>query len=396
LNKNGVKTIYKSALTYSETSSSSSSSTAYGESEDDDADVIEDYAAGWTWTTLNTTKSASYASATVSSDGAVIVAVIGEGTIQVSKDAGESWESSKAAGKHVDWSDVITSADGSVIVAVSHEGLIYTSTDTGSTFSQADVAEDDFVSVKCSSDGSIVLVGSVNTVYLSTDYGLSFASINMSVPHVSENATASSVADDDAALYSVNLEVTDDTGTDDYYYGNGTYIEYSTYALSDFILSNTTSGYHVAMDSNGSYLFAASSSGDILSSDDSGETWSQVYFYDGNPWTSIASNNDSSVLLASTTSSYLYVSYDYGSSWSALNNSDTNAQTWNYVDVSSDGDTMIACSKLSPLWVSNNGGLTWNTSGTRDTWTSASLTGDGKTVIVSSAGLTAMQKLQYF
>jgi hypothetical protein len=41
-------------------------------------------------------------------------------------------------------------ADGSVIVAVSHEGLIYTSTDTGSTFSQADVAEDDFVSVKCS------------------------------------------------------------------------------------------------------------------------------------------------------------------------------------------------------------------------------------------------------
>jgi hypothetical protein len=110
VNKGGKQTIYKSALTYSETSSSS---TAYGESDDaavtDDVDVIEDYAAGWTWTTLNTTKSASYASATVSSDGAVIVAVIGEGTIQVSDDAGESWKSSKAAGKHVDWSDVTTS-----------------------------------------------------------------------------------------------------------------------------------------------------------------------------------------------------------------------------------------------------------------------------------------------
>jgi len=230
-------------------------------------------------------------------------------------------------------------------------------------------------------------VGSVNTVYLSTDYGLSFASINVTVPSASENATISS-ANDDAALYSVNLEV-----TDDYNYGNSTD---EIVALSAYILSNTTSGYHVAMDLDGSYLFAASSSGDIISSDDYGETWSQAYFYDGNPWTSIASNNDSSVLLASTTSSYLYVSYDYGSSWSALNNSDTNAQTWNYVDVSSDGDTMIACSKLSPLWVSNDGGLTWNTTGTRDMWTSASLSGDGKTVIVSSAGLTAMQKLEYF
>ena len=146
----GSKTIYKSTLTYSDTSSNS---TAYDDDflrNDDAVNVIEDYADGWTWTTINTTESASYASATVSSDGAVIVAVIGEGSIQVSDDAGESWKSSHAAGKHVDWSDVITNADGSVIVAVSHEGLIYTSTDTGNTFTQADVAEDNFVSVKCS------------------------------------------------------------------------------------------------------------------------------------------------------------------------------------------------------------------------------------------------------
>lgn len=242
-------------------------------------------------------------------------------------------------------------------------------------------------------------MGSVNTVYLSTDFGLSFASINVTVPDMSENATVSSGAYDDDKLNLVNLEVTDDfnNSTDDYYYSNSnsTSSDYIV-ALSAYILSNATSGYHVAMDSNGTYLFAVSSSGDVIRSDDSGETWEQAYFYDGIPWTSIASNSDSTVLLASSTSSFLYASYDYGSSWSAFNTSDTNAQTWKYVDISSDGGTMIACSKLSPLWISNNGGLTWNTSGTRDMWTSASLTGDGKTVIVSSAGLTAMQKIEYF
>jgi hypothetical protein len=72
-------------------------------------------------------------------------------------------------------------------------------------------------------------VGSVNTVYLSTDYGLSFASINVTVPSASENATISS-ANDDAALYSVNLEV-----TDDYNYGNSSANRIHLYGGTKFL-----------------------------------------------------------------------------------------------------------------------------------------------------------------
>lgn len=149
----GTQSLYKSSTTY----------TAADGGSDDDASAIivspSDYNSTFTvttstefvWSEFSKSKSASYSNSAVSSDGTVIVGAIGEGGLEISVDSGDTWTTSTAAGKHVDWSDVITSSDGSYIFAVTHGGSVYASNDYGVTLTEASVpVEDDFISVKCS------------------------------------------------------------------------------------------------------------------------------------------------------------------------------------------------------------------------------------------------------
>ena len=151
----GVKSLYKSSTSYTSSESDDES--------DDDTGTITISAAEYensftvnttsdfVWSELSGSRSASYSNSAVSSDGTVIVGAIGEGGLDISVDAGESWTLSTAAGKHVDWSDVITSSDGSHIFAVTHGGSVYVSSDYGVNLTEASVpVEDDFISVKCS------------------------------------------------------------------------------------------------------------------------------------------------------------------------------------------------------------------------------------------------------
>ena len=192
------------------------------------------------------------------------------------------------------------------------------------------------------SDGEVVLVGGYDGVYLSTDSGSSFSSVD----------------------------------------------------LDDLYDTSSTAGFNVAMSSDASHLFAASVMGGVLTSTDKGKTWTQVNS-DTTFWSSIASNSDSSVLIASSPSSSLYASYDYGETWTAFDDTGTNAWSWSYVDISADGQVMVGGSAKSAVWVSVDGGSSWATTGDVDMWTSVSLTSDGKTIVGSSAGISSMVKATY-
>jgi len=148
----GTQSLYKS---------STAKFTAENNVESDNDDTITvassnssftvDTSTEFVWSEYSNSKSASYSNSAVSSDGTVIVGAIGEGGLEISVDSGDTWTTSTAAGKHVDWSDVITSSDGSYIFAVTHGGSVYASSDYGVTLTEASVpVEDDFISVKCS------------------------------------------------------------------------------------------------------------------------------------------------------------------------------------------------------------------------------------------------------
>ena len=153
----GTQSLYKSstakfsAENNGESDNDANTITVASSSEDDDGSFTIDTSTEFVWSEYSNSKSASYESCAVSSDGTVIVGAIGEGGLEISVDSGDTWTTSTAAGKHVDWSDVSTSSDGSHIFAVTYNGSVYASNDYGVTLTKASVpVEDDFISVKCS------------------------------------------------------------------------------------------------------------------------------------------------------------------------------------------------------------------------------------------------------
>lgn len=160
--------------------------------------------------------------------------------------------------------------------------------------------------------------------------------------------------------------------------------------------ANDTASFFVAMSSDASKMFAASSTGLVLGSSDQGSTWSLVNDLNTTTsWTSLAATSDASTLLASTTYRALYTSDDYGVTWTSIYMTGFNPDVWDYVDISSDGAVLVASSKLNPIWVSTDAGETWGKTGDSDAWTSVSLTGDGQTIITSSQGIDKISKATY-
>ena len=157
----GTQSLYKSSTAKftAENDGESDNDDTITESDDDDTITVAssnssftiDTSTEFVWSEYSNSKSASYSNSAVSSDGTVIVGAIGDGGLEISVDSGDTWTTSTAAGKHVDWSDVITSSDGSYIFAVTYGGSVYASNDYGVTLTEASVpVEDDFISVKCS------------------------------------------------------------------------------------------------------------------------------------------------------------------------------------------------------------------------------------------------------
>jgi len=324
LSTSGTFSEVNSALTYT-----------FNEAEDDSLDTT-DYA--WTWGSLSSTTETSYASITASSDSVYIYTAYTDSKIRTSSDGGSSWNTVSDLSK-ANWGAISCSSSGQYVSAVNSDGQIYTSSDYGTSWTSATLVDtDSFISAAISNDGSTVLVGGNNGLYLSSNTGNSFARVD----------------------------------------------------TDGFISSNSTYGFSVVMSDNGKHLFAASGFGGMIVSSDYGASWD--YYASDRVFASIAYAN--SVLYAVSVQDGVYTSSDKGETWSIIDNA-PKQQDWKAIAVSSDGMFIAAASTYDRISVSDDGGDTWGTIGDGDMWTSLAFVSDGKVLLAASQGKTSLNQAIY-
>ena len=250
-----------------------------------------------------------------SADGSKLGAVIFDGQIYTSADAGVNWLPRDSVRK---WMGVASSADGSKLVAVVQAGQIYTSTDSGLSWTARE-SNRNWSGVASSADGSkLVAVVQGGQIYTSTDSGVSWT------------------ARDSNRQWSVAASSAD-----------GSKLLVGTFA--DHIYTSTDSGVSwqargtdalwgdVASSADGTRLVAVATNGQIYTSADSGVNWTARDTT--RQWSGVASSTDGTRLVAVvSTNGQIYTSADSGASWTAR---ETN-RDWRAVASSADGSKLVA------------------------------------------------------
>jgi photosystem II stability/assembly factor-like uncharacterized protein len=121
------------------------------------------------------------------------------------------------------------------------------------------------------------------------------------------------------------------------------------------------------MSSDGSTIAACVSPGYILTSHDSGTTWTVQTGAGNNTWATIAVSSDGTKMVAgysgfnSATMSYIgsiYSSVDGGATWTLC--SGVGSGSWSHVTMSGTGSVIAACNNQNEnLYVSKDSGSTW-------------------------------------
>ncbi|TFJ81147.1 hypothetical protein NSK_007493 [Nannochloropsis salina CCMP1776] len=129
--------------------------------------------AGVSWTERDTAGTRNWYSIASSSDGMKLVAAIYGGQLSRSSDAGVSWA---GVASSRNWNSVASSSDGTKLAAVVYGGSIWTSTDTGSTWTERlDEAPRDWYSIASSSDGlNLAAAVLAESIWTSADAGVSW------------------------------------------------------------------------------------------------------------------------------------------------------------------------------------------------------------------------------
>ena len=279
--------------------------------------------AGRTWATnaafVNTTMR-NWQAAAASADGTKLAAVVNNGQIYVSQDAGATWTNRTTLVQA--WSSIASSADGTHLAATVNGGDIYTSTNSGLTFGAQDTTNPlAWYSIASSADG-IKLVAVVNNgyIYTSTDTGTNWTQRGAIHPYV---AVASSA--DGVKLVAV-------AKNDKIYTSIDSGLSWTNRTTSPA----TPAWVAVASSADGTKLVAAAYQGQLYTSGDSGVTWTprdSVRF-----WESVASSSDGNSLGAVVNAGQIYTSFDSGQNWTPR---DTN-QVWIAIACSANANRMVA------------------------------------------------------
>ena len=249
-----------------------------------------------TWTAKGTARYWEFVA--MSSDGSIQTAVVKDGEVYVSTDAGETWTAKATPAL---FRCVAMSSDGSIQTAVSYDGYIHVSTDSGDTWNPKDSSRQ-WNSVAMSSDGSIQTAVVYNgQIYLSTDSGDTWTAQSGTYEPWQSVAMSSDG--------SIQTAVTDNTVDGE--------IFVSTNFGSTWTLKGPSERWNtVAMSSDGSIQAAVASgsgSGQLYVSIDSGETW--LAKDSPRQWNAVAMSSDGSIQTAGVYSGQIYVSTNSGDDW---------------------------------------------------------------------------------
>jgi len=266
-----------------------------------------------TWTSRTNSGSRNWSAVTMSDDGTKLAAVAGT-SIYTSTNSGASW-TTRTPDATIGWRDIASSADGTKLVAVgnvtSGPSSLFTSTDSGATWiKRSELTQPEiWGTVASSADGNKLLATTTNSS-AGSSYGRIYRSTNSGVNWTRATAAASIstadwydpfISDDGARMAAVTS-----SGITASINGGSTWAMRGAGSPG---MGFATSADMVKMIAGGGYP------GYMISTSNSGSTWSSLTSAGSSSWTHFASSADGTKLVAGGIPSYIATSIDGGASW---------------------------------------------------------------------------------
>ncbi len=136
----------------------------------------------------------------------------------------------------------------------------------------------------------------------------------------------------------------------------------------------------VAVSADGTRQVAASSSGELYTSTNSGTNW--ILRLTGQTWSGAATSSDGTKITAVTNGGSIYRSTDGGATWS----NDGSSRAWSAVASSADGSRLVATAYLGTIWTSSDGGTSWTSRESNRAWRAVSSSSDGRVLVAATNG----------
>ncbi len=279
----------------------------------------------------------------ISADGQTILVGTYEGRLYLTTDGGMNWAETQPAGDtDILWNCVTVSGDGLTMLAGIEGGRLYLSADGGNNWSEKQPAGDNdqlWISLAVSFDGTTILIScdGNNSMYLSTDQGLSWKTTGYDTPDPVPYTWVSMSSNGNYMLA---------TNQNEYIFisGNGG----ETWVSVDVAL-DWWEWVSASMSADGSTMIAATlndnqSNGRVFISTDYGVNWTETQPYGDNDldWLRVAISGDGSVMLAGMDDGALFISTDKGGNWSETKPDGHNYDEWRTISVASNGIDLLA------------------------------------------------------
>jgi len=227
-------------------------------------------------------------------------------------------------------------------------------------------------SLAVSSNGAVVAAASFSDLVISTNSGVTRASVAGAPGSGGFNGVAAS-ADGSKLLVA--------RGTGLYTYSAGTW----------FTPSGATSGLpvtswvSVASSADGSKLAAAASGDKVYVSRNSGTNWTGLGA--ARDWEAITVSADGTKIAAAEYNGliYTYTTADGGTNWTVTARGTAN-RLWTSIASSADGMKLAATEVNGKIYTSDDGGATWTARDSNRAWSSIAMSADGKVLVAGALG----------
>jgi photosystem II stability/assembly factor-like uncharacterized protein len=299
-----------------------------------------DSGATWTMNSSPVLQNLAWSSVASNSDGTTLVATVYSGGIFTSNDYGVTWKNSISAFK-----SMAKSSDGLKCGAVIYGVGIYMSTDSGITWTLYSTGLSQFLSSSLLqsnfNDVSVNLIGyGWNSIACNSDGSMFVACAYEGLIY---------------AFYRPTLT----------WYDTGI-LTISTNKWSSVVINSTTLTQN---NEQGIKISACSTSGEIwtanynpkLPSDSSQAFIDNFYLVPINISTrfnQVAMNSDGSLMFAIGNDGFIYISNNFGINWNKTTDNNLTSQTFRYICCDGLGKTVIAAA-YQTIWISNNYGNSW-------------------------------------
>jgi hypothetical protein len=236
----------------------------------------------------------------MSSDGSTLAATAAKYGLYISKDSGREW-TKLAWFESVNWVNVKVSTSGALILACTEEG-VYRSTDAGDSWEKVLDVAGNWNSITLSESGQFATAVSLEEgAYMTSDFGKTWSTVDISA----ETCIAVTGDITGSRLYTATL-------------GEGIFtsanhgISWERTNAPDLVWTSITS------DSMGQYVVAAAPDEAIYFSTNYGQTWKKSDSPSKKKWQKVMTREDGNVYAFAEGESKLFASEDHGASWASV------------------------------------------------------------------------------